>query len=253
MVYRADGPVAHITINRPEKRNALAWDTVRGLRAAVADAGADAAVRVVVLTGAGEKAFCAGIDLTAVLGAEQPDRAAGSLELAALFQDLWSLGKPTIARVLGYALAGGFGLACACDLVVAADDAVFGAPEIDVGLWPFIASVPIVHSMAPKKALELMMTGRRVSAAEGERLGFVTRAVPAADLDAAVGGLATTLATKPPGAMRVGRRSFYATAGLPPADALAHLQSLLAAALASEEAAEGAAAFAERRPPLWSK
>ena len=123
---------------------------------------------VVVLTGAGERAFCAGADLdgwpTAPSFADLHD---GRGELAELFRDLCDLGKPTIARVRGFALAGGFGLALACDLVVAADDAVFGTPEIDVGLWPHMITVPLIRSMAPKRALELMLTGRRVDADRG--------------------------------------------------------------------------------------
>ena len=102
------------------------------------------------------------------------------------------------------------GLALACDLVVAADDAQFGTPEIDVGLWPFVITVPLMRSMPPKKALELMMTGRRVGAEEAERIGFVTRVVPVDELDAAVGELAADLATKSPAVMRLGRDSFYA-------------------------------------------
>ena len=90
----------------------------------------------------------------------------------------------------GYALAGGFGLACACDIVVAADDAVFGTPEINVGLWPYMITVPLLRSMPPKTVLELMMTGRRVTAEEGARIGFVQRVVPVAELDATVDELA---------------------------------------------------------------
>ena len=109
----------------------------------------------------------------------------------------------------GFALAGGMGLALACDLVVASDDAVFGTPEIDVGLWPYMITVPLVRSMPPKKALELMMTGRRVGAAEGERIGFVTQVVGPDELDAAVDQLATTLAAKSPAVLHLGRQAFY--------------------------------------------
>src|SRR5438105_1809233 len=148
----------------------------------------DAAVRVVTLTGAGDKAFCAGADLTGMRAdagwAEVHD---GRGELARLFRSMWELGKPIVARVRGYALAGGFGLCLACDFVVAADDAQFGTPEIDVGLWPFMITVPLMRSMPPKVALELMMTGRRVSADEAQRIGFVNRVVPVDDLDRAVG------------------------------------------------------------------
>ena len=114
----------------------------------------------------------------------------GRGQLADLFRDLYALGKPTIARVQGYALAGGFGLALACDLVIAADDAVFGTPEIGLGLWPHMITVPMLRAMPPKRALELMLTGRRVDAAEADRIGFVTRVVPVDQLDAAVDELA---------------------------------------------------------------
>ncbi|HET9443265.1 MAG TPA: enoyl-CoA hydratase/isomerase family protein [Acidimicrobiales bacterium] len=244
VLYEVAGGVARVTINRPERRNALAPSTVTGLREAVARAGADAAVRVVVVTGAGERAFCAGADLVALA---TPEAAGLPSELAALFGDLWALGKPTVARVRGYALAGGFGLAVACDLVVAADDAVFATPEIDVGLWPFVASVPLARAMPPRKALELMMTGRRVGAEEGERLGFVARVVPAADLDPAVDELAATLAAKPAGPMRAGRTSFYEVWGLGPEEALERLRLRLGQAVASGDARAGAAAFAARR------
>src|SRR5207248_4307797 len=170
---------------------------------------ADEDVHVLVITGAGEQAFCAGADLTGMRGdagfVETHD-ARG--ELARLFHDLWSLGKPTIARVRGYALAGGFGLALACDFVVAADDAQFGTPEVNVGLWPYMITVPLMRSMPPKRVLELMMTGRRVDAAEAERIGFVTRVVPVDELDAAVDELAGTLGSKSPLILRWGRESF---------------------------------------------
>jgi enoyl-CoA hydratase/carnithine racemase len=168
-----------------------------------------------------------------------------------LFTDLWHLGKPTIAAVRGYALAGGMGLALSCDLVVAADDAVFGTPEIDVGLWPFMITVPLVRSMPPKRALELMMTGRRVDAAEAAAIGFVTSVVPAESLADTVDQLAAALAAKPPGAMRLGRDSFYAVWDTAATDALGQLHAMLGIAAGTDEAAEGLAAFAEKRSPRW--
>jgi enoyl-CoA hydratase/carnithine racemase len=248
----ADG-VATLTINRPDRRNALSWDVVDQLRARVAQAKSDAEVRVVVLTGAGEKAFCAGADLSGMAeGAGLLDLHAARGELARLFDELWRLGKPTVARVRGYALAGGFGLALACDLVVAADDAQFGTPEIDVGLWPFMITVPLCRSMPPKKALELMMTGRRVSATEAEVLGFVTRVVPVGELDGAVASLAASLAAKSPAVMRLGRDSFYAVWDTDAAAALAFLHSQLTLTTLTDDAREGLAAFAEKRAPHWT-
>ncbi len=246
--------VARLTIERPEVRNALSWDAIGALRAVVAQARTDPSVRVLVLTGAGDRAFCSGADLGGMAtGAEDPASAHDARgELARLFTDLWALGKPTIARVRGYALAGGFGLALACDLVVAADDATFATPEVDVGLWPHMITVPLVRSMPPKRALELMMTGRRVDAAEAERIGFVTNVVPVDGLDAAVDALAQDLATKSPTALRLGRDAFYATWDMAAAEALAALHPLLTVTASTADAAEGLAAFREKRPPRWS-
>lgn len=253
VLYEVHGGVARVTINRQERRNALSWDVVRLLRERMADAKADATVHAVVLTGAGERAFCAGADL-ANMAAGDGFLALhdGRGELARLFLDLYGLGKPTIARVRGYALAGGFGLALACDLVVAADDAVFGTPEIDVGLWPYMITVPLMRSMPPKKALELMLTGRRVAADEAERIGFVTSVVPVEALDEEVDRLAATLAAKPAGVVRLGRDSFYAVWDRAAEDALATLHPLLTVTAMTDDAQEGIAAFAEKRPPRWS-
>lgn len=252
LLYGVEGGIATITINRPERRNALSWTVMTELRAAFAMARDDPAVRTVVLTGAGDKAFCAGADLTGMAGgAGYAELHAGRGELARLFRDMWELGKPIVARVRGYALAGGFGLALACDVVIAADDAQFGTPEIDVGLWPFMITVPLLRSMPPKKALELMMTGRRVGADEAERIGFVNRVVPVSDLDAEVTELAMTLASKSPAVMKLGRDSFYAVLDQPADDALKLLHPLLTITTGTEDAAEGIAAFAEKRAPVW--
>ena len=253
------GGVARITINRADRRNAMSWGVMTGLRQALAAAKADPDVRVVVLTGAGDEAFCAGADLGAMGGAGDGaaddgflDRHQGRGILAEVFQDLWHLGKPTIARVQGWAMAGGLGLALACDLVVASDRARFGAPEINVGLWPYMITVPLMRSMPPKKALELMLTGRVVGAEEAERIGFVTRVVPHEGLDAAVDELAATLASKSPAAMRLGREAFYGVWDMAAPEALTHLHAMLTLTNQTDDAAEGIAAFLEKRPPQWT-
>ena len=252
VLYDVAAHVATITIDREERRNALSWGVIGELRRAFATAKRDPDVRVVVLTGAGDRAFCAGADLTGM--AEGEGYAAlhdARGQLAGLFRDLWELGKPVVARVRGYALAGGFGLACACDLVVCSDDAQFGTPEIDVGLWPHLITVPLTRSMPPKKALELMMTGRRVDAAEAERIGFVLRVVPTDALDTAVAELTSTLAAKPPATMKLGRDSFYGAWDVAADEAFRMLHPLLTVTASTEEAAEGIAAFTEKRPPSW--
>jgi enoyl-CoA hydratase/carnithine racemase len=252
VLYAVEHGVARVTINRPDRRNAMSYGVMQGLRDAVAAAKADDSVRVLVLTGAGDRAFCAGADLGGI--AENAGAAAahdGRGLLADLFRELWTLGKPTIARVRGYALAGGFGLALACDFVIAADDAQFGTPEVNVGLWPYMITVPLLRSMPPKKVLELQMTGRRVNAEEADRIGFVTRVVAVAELDTAVDELAGSLASKSPLVLRWGRDAFYRVLEMDADDALDYLQGMLTVHTQSEDAAEGVAAFAEKRTPEW--
>jgi enoyl-CoA hydratase/carnithine racemase len=248
----ADG-VATLTINRPERRNALSWEVIEGLRSRIVEARDDPAVRAVVLCGAGDRAFCAGADLggmAAGAGPAQLHDARG--ELARLFMELYALGKPTIAKVRGFCLAGGFGLALACDIVIAAQDAVFGTPEINVGLWPYMITVPLCRSMPPKKALELMMTGRRIDAAEADALGLLTRVVPVDRLDAEVAEVAATLASKSPSVMRAGRDAFYAVWDASAAEALAVLHPMLSVTTTFEDATEGITAFIEKREPRWT-
>jgi enoyl-CoA hydratase/carnithine racemase len=252
VLYGTENGVARLTLNRPERRNALSWPVVAELRSLLAAAKADETVHVVILTGAGDKAFCAGADLDTMAGEGFYELHASRGQLAALFEDLWSLGKPTIARVRGYALAGGFGLALACDFVICADDAVFGTPEINVGLWPHMITVPLLRAMPPKRALELMLTGRRVSAEEAERIGFVNRVVAVADLDGAVEELAAGLAAKSPAIVKLGRDSFYRVLDMAGSEALAYLHAMLTVTVATDDAKEGLAAFAEKRPPQWS-
>ncbi len=258
LVADQHGPVLTLTINRPQRRNAMTWEVIGGLREHVARAKVDPAVRVVVLAGAGDQAFCAGADLSGMVphnpgGAtdEYADHHAARGWLAELCEELWQLGKPTIARVQGWAMAGGFGLALACDMLIASDQARFGAPELNVGLWPYMVTVPMLRSMPPKKALELMLTSRVVGAEEAERIGFVTRVVPTDQLDAAVAEMASVLASKPPGVMRMGRESFYAVLDSAASEALPYLHAMLTVTSQTAEAAEGIAACVEKRPPAW--
>jgi enoyl-CoA hydratase/carnithine racemase len=253
-----NGAVLSLTIDRPEKRNAMTWGVIAALRDNLARAKADPAVRVVVLTGAGDAAFCAGADLSGMVGGlpgsggdpfVDHHRARGFL--VELFEEMWGLGKPIVARVQGWAVAGGFGLALACDMVVASERARFGAPELDVGLWPYMVTVPLLRSMSPKKALELMLTSRVVGAEEGERIGFVNRVVAHERLDDEVAELTAVLAAKPPGVMRLGRDSFYAVVDSAAAEALPYLHAMLTVTSQTAEAAEGVAAFADKRPPSW--
>jgi len=253
VLYEAKDAIARITLNRPETRNALSPEVVTGLREALLRAGADREVRVVVLTGAGDRAFSAGGDLGGS-GFQQKgfvERHHDRGDFAGLFRVLQRLGKPVIARVRGYCLAGGFGLALGCDLVVASDDSSFGTPEIKRGLFPMMIMATIFRNVGRKKGLELILTGERIDAREAERLGLVNHAVPAAELDAKVDELARKLTSLSPAVLRLGRDAFYASADMEFSQALDYLQSMLTLNVGTEDAMEGVKAFLEKRAPEW--
>jgi enoyl-CoA hydratase len=252
VLYEIRDASAWVTINRPDQRNALNPAVIDGLLEALRRAADDEAVRSVVLTGAGDRGFCAGADL----GGMQP--AGGRVQehlrrgqIGDLLTALPRHPKPVVARVNGHALAGGFGLMLACDLVVAADDVEFGTPEINLGLWPFMISAVIRRNVPRKIAVEMMLTGRRISAGEGERWGMVNRVVPRPELDGAVAELLEVLHGKSPLVLRLGKESFDRSEDMPFAEALAYLNSMLTVDLESEDVAEGVSAFLQKRAPEW--
>ncbi|HZK50437.1 MAG TPA: enoyl-CoA hydratase-related protein [Actinomycetota bacterium] len=251
VLHRTDGPVATITINRPERRNAISPEVTSALSETLARTEADYSVTVVVLTGAGSKAFCAGGDL----GAMNSEGAVGQhfmrAEIGELFQQMRKSRLPIVARVNGHALAGGFGLMLACDLVVATADATMGTPEIDIGLWPFMITAVIQRDVPRKLALELMLTGRRLTAVEGERWGFVNRVVEPDDLDGTVAELTESLASKSPLIAALGKRSFYRSEDMDFDESLEYLAGMLTVCLQSEDTAEGVSAFLQKRAPEW--
>ncbi len=252
VLYKADGATARVSINRPDKRNALNVTVMRELREAFGAAKADGVVRAVVLTGEGDKAFSAGGDLGGFT--DRQSKVEQHLlrgELAGLFDDMQRLGKPVIARVNGHALAGGFGLMCACDIVVAADQGSFGMPEITMGLWPFIITAPVTQRLGRAKALELMMTGQRFDAAEASRIGAVNRVVPATELDDAVAQMVAKVALASPIIMRLGKDSFYASQDMGYRESMDYLHSMLGICLETEDTIEGVTAFLQKRDPQW--
>jgi enoyl-CoA hydratase/carnithine racemase len=249
--YVVDAPRATITIDDPERRNPLSNATIAEMADLVRRAAADPEVRVIVITGAGDQAFSAGGDLFGGFVDEPLADHEARGALADLLRAMRGGGKPTVARVNGHALAGGFGLAAACDVVIAVDDATFGAPEIKVGLWPMMITAVLQRVMPHKAALELMMSGRRISAEEAMRLGAVSRVVPRPELDAAVDLVVSGLAAASPIVLRLGRDAFYAAEDLAFDVALDRLHAGLTAVAATEDAAEGVAAFLEKRHPNW--
>ena len=243
------GPIARITLNRPEKRNPLGPATCGELVHAFTTVREAAHVRVVVLTGAGA-VFSAGGDLASMHAAAAPGDIPPA-SLVQLFTTMHDLGKPIIAMVNGHALAGGLGLVVACDLAIVADTAQLGTTEIAVGLWPMMITAEIARNVGRKRALEMMLTGKKLSAAEALACGLVTRVVPADRLDAEVAALAGELADKSPAAIALGLRAFYRSQDMEFEPALRYLQGELGRVLALEDAAEGITAFLSKRKPVW--
>ncbi len=250
VVYDVADGVATITLNRPEQRNAISPLMLRDLIAGFGMAKQDDGVRAVVLTGAGDKAFSAGADLAGFAAdASEVTRHDERGLFVQLFLDMERLGKPILGCVNGHALAGGFGLALACDLLVAADTAMFGTPEIRVGVWPMMIMSIVVRHVGRKRAMQLFLTGERIDAHTALHWGLVNRVVPAAEVHDAAAAWARELVRWSPLIMRVGRDAFYAIDGLDIASALQYLQSQLTVVSLSDDFREGVAAFLQKREP----
>jgi len=253
LTYELRDHAAFLTINREARRNALSSAAVAGLGEALDRAEADPVVRAVCITGAGEKAFCAGADLEGgglTGGSGGPPR--GALDYAALIKRLLGYRKPLVARVNGPCLAGGMGLMLGCHMVIARDDATFSTPEVSVGIFPMMVGALLYRNVGRKKAVEMVLTGRRVDASEAERIGLITRAVPAAELDEAVGRVLTRLAARSPIGLRIGLEAFHAMSDLPAEEAVDSLCEALGRILDTEDAKEGMRAFMEKRKPEFT-
>ena len=247
-----DHGVAFVTLDSPETRNALGDELLDELLDRLAAARDDDAVRVVVLGSSHDRVFSAGGDLKAFASeASTIDKYAGLDRFPRLYELIGGLGKPVICAAGGDVLAGAFGLALACDLVIAKEGVRFGCPEINVGVFPFMISALIYRNLDRMKANELMMLGEPVDAAEGARLGFVNAVVPAEEFDDTVRAWAHKVAAKSPLLMRLGKDAIDATRDMSLPDALSALRSQLALAFTTDDIKEGVAAFREKRQPEW--
>jgi enoyl-CoA hydratase len=244
------GGVALVTLNRPRAMNALSFALLAELDAALAALDADPACRAIVITGARERAFAAGADIRELL-----DSTPDSLHEAdpfAVVDRVGRLATPTIAAVRGYALGGGAELAMACDMLVAGDDAQFGQPELVIGVIPGAGGTQrLARAIGKVRAMELVLTGRRIRADEAERLGLVTKVVPAAETLAAALDLAASIAAMPPLAVAAAKAAVVAAQELPLAAGLRRERDLFEALFATDDQREGMTAFLEKRPPEW--
>ena len=250
----SEAGVRTIALDDPDKRNALSLELLDDLIGALETARSDPDTRCVVLASTPPKVFCAGGNLAAFGDdASIVDKHLANDRFPLLFKLLGELGKPSICAVGGHALAGGFGLTLACDLILARESATFGTPEINVGIFPFMLMALLYRNLPRKRVNQLMLLGERVSAHEAHELGFVNRVVPDGDdFDAAVMEWADRLASKSPVLMRFGKEAMHRQDGMHYDDALDYLQAQLSLAFATEDAREGLTAFLEKREPSWT-
>jgi enoyl-CoA hydratase/carnithine racemase len=241
-----------LTIDRPAQRNALTLEVLRDLRAGIERATADPGVRAIVLTGAGDAAFCAGADLKLAASSLRPDPARTTTEFADLLRSMMNCPLPLVARVNGHCMAGGMGLLAACDLAVATERALFGLPEVKVGLFP-MQVLGVLRPLVPERLLvEMCLTGEPIAAEEARVAGLVNYITAATELDAKVEWLVARVVDKSPTAQRRGKYALRAIAGQTWSQALPYLETQFATLATTQDAAEGQRAFVERRPPEWT-
>ncbi|CAN5761354.1 enoyl-CoA hydratase-related protein [soil metagenome] len=245
-----DGAVATVTLNRPAKRNALNSVMVEGLKAAVAELSREADVRVIVITGAGRD-FCAGADLEQLeriaAGADPMDNLRDAQSLGDLFVRMRNAPRPIVAAVRGNAIAGGAGLAGACDIIIAADDAVFGYPEVHLGFVPAMVMALLRRAVGEKVAFELVASGDRITAAEAHRTGLINRVVASDDFDDFVGRYVRDLASRSASAMTLTKRLLYGMDGLSFEDAIERGAEINALARSTEDCRAGVRRFLDRQ------
>lgn len=245
------GSAFWITINRPDKRNALHAGVIALMREGLRQAHADPEVRAVVLTGAGDKAFCAGGDLQPGKGFSF-DFAKPSVDYADLIRDAKNATLPLVARLNGACMAGGMGLLCMADMAVAADHVVLGLPEVKVGVFP-MQVLSLLQDLVPRRIMrEWALTGEPLSAQEALQWGLLNHVVPAAELDAKVAWLLGRLSDKSPTAIRRGKYAMRAIEAMSFDQAIAYTEGQIALLAMTEDAKEGLAAFNERRKPVWT-
>lgn len=247
-----DGAVRTVTVNRPDKLNALNRATLEALDTAFAEAAADPAVRVVVLTGAGPKAFVAGADIAEMNGLSAVQGRDFSLLGQGLMRRIERMPKPVIGKINGFALGGGLELAMACHLRVAAETAKLGQPEVNLGLIPgFGGSQRLLRLCGRAAALELCLLGTPITAARAAQLGIVNEVVPAAELDARVQTIASQLASAAPLALRGILDAIHIGGECPLGEGLEYESAQFGLMFATEDMREGTNAFLARRPPVF--
>ncbi|MGD8984496.1 MAG: enoyl-CoA hydratase-related protein [Desulfobacteraceae bacterium] len=251
LLYEVKGGVAFLTINRESRRNAISQEMIAAFLDHLDRADQDNDVFAVCITGAGEKAFCSGADLAVTLAKEGEDPLSGARNYAELLKKMAQFGKPLVARVNGPCLAGGLGLMLSCDIVIARNDAFFSTPEVNVGIFPMMVGALLYRNVGRKKAVDMVLTGRKIPATEAESMGLITRAVEPDLLDQEIQETLKLLTSKSSIGMRIGKEAFYAMSDMPFEEAVDCLCEALGRAISTDDAMEGMMAFMQKREPKF--
>ncbi|HJQ15968.1 MAG TPA: enoyl-CoA hydratase-related protein [Allosphingosinicella sp.] len=254
VLFERRNSAAVITINRPDRRNALNEGVADGIMTGIERAEADPACRSIILTGAGDRAFCAGGDL----GKDKSgtpfdiDFANPRSFVIKLLKRMNDCRLPIIARVNGHALAGGFGLLCACDMAVSVDTARFGTPESRIGIFPMMILPHMMRVIPRRHLLEMCITGEQIDAEQARQFGILNHVVAAGELDEKVEWLAARVARSSPTGIRIGKMALSAMQDMTMEQALEYAQATLLVMTSTDDAAEGIRAFQEKRSPAWA-
>lgn len=249
LIYNVKNKVAYFVINREAQRNSISPETVSLFLEYLDKAEEDGDVRVVTVTGSGEKAFCSGADLGGGMGEGGND---AFRNYAKLLKRLAGFPKPTVAKVNGYCLAGGMGFMLACDIVIAKNTAKFGTPEVNVGLFPMMIGSLIFRNVLRKKAMEMVLLGEKLTADKALEMGLITRSVPPEDIDKEVDNVLENLSLKSPIGMKIGKEAFFQMADMPFENAVDYLSGKLIEVASTQDAVEGITAFIEKRTPVFT-
>ena len=248
--FDAEGPVAIIALNRPDKRNALSLELLEEFSALLTQVGKSKDVRVVIVRGEG-KVFSAGHDISQLVGNDMTFFKAIFETCVVVMEKIQRLRQPVIAQVHGVATAAGCQLVAACDLAVADEGTLFGTPGVKIGLFCTTPGVPLVRAIGRKRALEMLLTGRMISAAEAAEYGLVNKVVPADQLAAETRALAEKIAEASPLTLGLGKQAFYTQVNLTDSQAYDFAKDAIVTNLFAEDAQEGLSAFLEKRKPTW--
>ena len=252
LLYEVKENIGYITINREANRNSISSEAVTLFLEALETAKKDDNVRVVCVSGAGERVFCSGADLGGGIGNAGGQENLAFKNYAKLITQLARFPKPTLAKINGHCMAGGTGFMLACDIVIAKNDAKFGTPEVNVGLFPMMIGALIFRNVLRKKAMEMILLGEKLTAKEALDMGMITRAVPKEQFEVEVNKVLKTIRSKSPIGLQIGKEAFQGIETMDLEESVSFLSEKLIEVASTKDAVEGITAFLEKRTPKFT-